>query len=72
MVRLVLNRAESQGGVAWQEVKTALDIDIMDILDFFGIELEDYDSLTPELIEEFRENLDPNEAEWERDWDNEF
>ncbi|MBP9855085.1 MAG: Flp pilus assembly complex ATPase component TadA, partial [Candidatus Omnitrophica bacterium] len=28
-VRLVLNRAESQGGVSWREVKAALDIDII-------------------------------------------
>jgi len=29
MVKIVLNRAESQGGVAWQEVRNALKIDII-------------------------------------------
>jgi len=29
MMKLVLNRAESQGGVAWQEVRSALGIDVL-------------------------------------------
>ncbi len=29
MVKLVLNRAESRGGVAWQEVRTALNVEIL-------------------------------------------
>jgi len=32
MVRLVLNRAESRGGVAWQEVKTALACEIFSLI----------------------------------------
>ncbi len=32
MVRLVLNRAESRGGVAWQEVKSALACDIFELI----------------------------------------
>ncbi len=32
MVRLILNRAESRGGVAWQEVKTALACDIFSLI----------------------------------------
>lgn len=32
MVRLILNRAESRGGVAWQEVKTALACDIFALI----------------------------------------
>ena len=32
MVRLVLNRAESRGGVAWQEVKTALAVEIFGLV----------------------------------------
>ncbi|MFA5260934.1 MAG: P-loop NTPase, partial [Candidatus Omnitrophota bacterium] len=37
MVKLVLNRAESQGGVAWQEVRDALDIDIIGRIPSDGI-----------------------------------
>ena len=32
MLKLVLNRAKSQGGVAWQDVKTALDIDLVGLI----------------------------------------
>ena len=32
MVRLILNRAESRGGVAWQEVKSALDCDVFSLI----------------------------------------
>ena len=32
MVRLVLNRAKSQGGVAWQEVRNALDLEIFGLI----------------------------------------
>ncbi|MBF0511599.1 MAG: Flp pilus assembly complex ATPase component TadA [Candidatus Omnitrophica bacterium] len=32
MVRLILNRAESRGGVAWQDVKEALNIDVFALI----------------------------------------
>ena len=32
MIRLILNRAESRGGVAWQEVKEALTLDIFSLI----------------------------------------
>ena len=32
MVKLILNRAESRGGVAWQEVKTVLSCDIFELI----------------------------------------
>ncbi|HPN57117.1 MAG TPA: AAA family ATPase [Candidatus Omnitrophota bacterium] len=37
MVKLVLNRSESQGGVAWQEVRDAVDIDIIGRIPSDGI-----------------------------------
>ena len=37
MVKLVLNRSESQGGVAWQEVRDALEVDILGRIPSDGI-----------------------------------